>query len=152
MKKYIAPIILCVLIGLSMGKIMFEQYNKSIPVSTPPIETIYFLQAGVYEIEENMKKACSKYDSYISVYKDNKYYVYLAMTKNTENLEKLKGYFKNLGYDIYVKEITINNSGFIENLNQYDLLLKQANTNDQINAINKSILATYEEMMNNDQN
>ena len=67
-------------------------------------------------------------------------------------MEKLKGYFKNLGYDIYVKKINIDNKGFIENLEQYDILLKEATTNDEINAVNKSVLATYEEMMNSGEN
>lgn len=152
MKKYIAPVLLCVLIGLTMGKIMFEQYDKTEPVSATPTVPVYFFQSGVYEKEENMKKASSKYDSYISIKENNKYYVFIAMTKSIENKEKLKGYFKNLGYDIYVKEISINHMGFIENLEQYDILLKEAVTNDEINAVNKSVLATYEEMMNSDEN
>ena len=153
MKKYIVPFIICVSIGLIMGKIMFEQYDKTETVSaTVNSYPVYFFQAGVYEQEQNMKNASSRYESYISIKKDDKYYVFLAMTKNEENMEKLKGYFKNLGYDIYVKKINIDNKGFIENLEQYDILLKEATTNDEINAVNKSVLATYEEMMNSGEN
>ena len=79
---------------------------------------------------------------------DNKYYVYVGMTRNKDNIEKLKKYFKSLSYDIYVKEITVNGE-FAENLSQYDLLLDEATTNESISTILKTTLAKFEEFNEN---
>jgi len=151
LKKYIIPVVSCVLVGLFMGKIMFEQYKvEDKKVSANISYKVYFFQVGVYSNLENMNNAASKYDSYIYIKENDKYYVYIGMTKSEENKEKLKNYFNNLSYNVYVKELEINNEGFIQNLDQYDLLLKEADTNEEIKSVNESILATYEELMNND--
>lgn len=155
MKKNIISIVVCVLVGSFMGKIMFDQYdNKDTKkVSTTNVsEDVYFFQAGVYSNLENMKNATSSYHSYSYLKKDDKYYVFLGITKNEENKEKLKKYFEELSLDVYIKQITMDNAGFLENLDQYDILLKTAKTKEEIQAVNDSILAKYEELVNNGKN
>ena len=125
-----------------MAKIMFNQYDNTESVSATPVEKAYFFQVGVYSNIENMKKESSKYDSYIYVLKDSKYYVYIGITK--ENKDKLKQYFDSLEYDTYVKEIEISNE-FTSFLNEFDSKLKDADDN-QIKDINNQILKTYEEV------
>lgn len=150
MKKNIIWVVGCTVIGLIMGKIMFNQYDQGDDqkVSATVTEAkVYFFQVGVYSNLENMKNASSKYDSYIYMEQDSKYYVFVGLTKSEENKEKLKTYFEQLYTDIYIKEITLNNSGFLDTLDQYDLLLKEAKTNQEIKEITKSILAKYEEMV-----
>lgn len=149
MKKNIIWIITCIIIGLIMGKIMFDQYDKkdTTKVSSNQVEEkVYFFQIGAYSNLENMKNASSKYENYIYIEKDNKYYAFIGITKSEENKEKLKNYFESLSYDIYIKEINLTNASFLEILDQYDLLLKEAKTNQEIKEVNKSILAKYEEM------
>lgn len=149
MKKNIIWIIGCIVIGLIMGKIMFDQYdkNETKKVSSTVTEAkVYLFQIGVYSNLENMKSATSKYDSYIYIEQDSKYYVFVGLTKSEENKNKLKEYFESLSYDIYIKEMNLSNESFLEVLDQYDMLLKEAKTNQEIKEINKSILAKYEEM------
>ena len=152
MKKYLISIISCVLVGLLMGKIIFEQYksNDTLTVSTASIsEEVYFFQTGVYSSLDNMKKAMSNINSYAYILEDNKYYVFLAITKNEENKEKLKNYFNSLSYNIYIKKITIDNEAFLNTLNEYDKLLKDASSNSDIKKINDAVLEKYEELVNN---
>ncbi len=152
MKKYLISIISCVLVGLLMGKIIFEQYksNDTLTVSTTSIsEEVYFFQTGVYSSLDNMKKAMSNINSYAYILEDNKYYVFLAITKNEENKEKLKNYFNSLSYNIYIKKITIDNEAFLNTLNEYDKLLKDASSNSDIKKINDAVLEKYEELVNN---
>ena len=152
MKKYLISIISCVLVGLLMGKIIFEQYksNDTLVVSTTSIsEEVYFFQTGVYSSLDNMKKAMSNINSYAYILEDNKYYVFLAITKNEENKEKLKNYFNSLSYNIYIKKITIDNEAFLNTLNEYDKLLKDASSNSDIKKINDAVLEKYEELVNN---
>ena len=46
----------------------------------------------------------------------------------------------------------LNQASFLETLDQYDLLLKETKTNQEIKEVNKSILAKYEELVVNGQN
>ena len=148
MKKYFLTLVMCVLTGLILGKIMFNQYeiDNTKKVSSNSIEKVYFFQVGVYAKFENLKHAKENYTNSIYIKQDDKYYLFVGMTKDIENKEKLKKYFDELTYDTYVKEIEVSNQGFLENLAQYDMMLKSANTIDEIKNINDTILAKYEEL------
>ncbi len=135
-----------------MGTYMFSQYDKKkiekVSTGTKYInQTVYAFQYGVYSNKENMLNNL-KNVNYVYQLIDNKYYVYVGMTRNKDNIEKLKKYFKSLSYDIYVKEITVNGE-FAENLSQYDLLLDEATTNESISTILKTTLAKFEEFNEN---
>lgn len=150
MKKNIIWIVCCTIIGLMMGKIMFDQYDQEKTNKVSGIVTeakVYFFQVGVYSNLENLQNAATQYEASIYQEQDSKYYLFVGLTKSEENKEKLKNYFESLYTDIYIKEITINNAGFLDTLDQYDLLLKEAKTNQEIKEVNKSILAKYEEMI-----
>ena len=151
MKKHLIPLIICVLTGLTLGKIMFNQYqiDTSSKVSASPSAKVYFFQVGVYSKLENLKSAQANYTNSIYIKQDDKYYLFVGMTKDEENVSKLKNYFDELTYDIYVKEIEVSNSGFLENLSQYDMMLKNAKTIDEIKNINDAIIAKYEELVIN---
>lgn len=138
-----------------MGTYMFSQYDKNEiePVSAESkyiTETIYAFQYGVYSNKENMISNLNNIN-YVYELLDNKYYVYVGMTKNKDNIDKLKNYFKSLSYDIYVKEINVNGE-FAENLGQFDLLLDEAVTNESISTILKTTLAKFEELAIDDKN
>lgn len=152
MKKNLYLILFCVVIGLFMGTYMFSQYDKkkieNVSTGSKYInQTIYAFQYGVYSNKENMINNL-KNINYAYQLIDNKYYVYVGMTKNKDNIEKLKNYFNALSYNIYVKEITVNGE-FAENLGQYDLLLDEATTNESISTILKTTLAVFEEFNEN---
>ena len=156
MKKNIETIVVCIAVGFLMGQFMFNQYKKEKSMQTTPVvqleETLYFLQQGVYSNIENMQKNLTDFEYYIYTENNGKYYVYIGITKSKENMEKLKGYFNQKGYDIYVKQISVKNTAFLEVLDQYEQLLKGTNDAKTIEAACTQILAKYEELVNNDQN
>lgn len=141
-----------------MGHIMFNQYDKDEKKEAKEVSAIqksanlYFVQVGVYSKIENMKSAMENIESYIYTEQDGKYYVYIGITGNEENLQKLKGYFEKQSYNIYIKEIMIENSAFLEVLSQYEQLLKEATDDESIKSIIKGVLAKYEELVINDKN
>ena len=135
-----------------MGYIMFNEYNKEEvkPVSiSSKIEKIYFIQVGVYSNLEKMKQSLTNLEYYIYNKENNLYYVYVGITKTTENVDKLKEYFNKLGYDIYVKELDVNNKKFNEVLNQYVALLKETTDDKAISTICNQVLSKYEELVIN---
>lgn len=147
-EKIIMPIIACVLVGFFMSKFMFSQYDSGLALTTKleSKEKLYFLQQGVYTTVDSMKENTSLLPYYIYTEEEGKYYVYVGITKDKENLEKVKGYFKNKGYDIYIKELEISNDAFLQVFDQYEILLKNTTDENAISAIMSSVLAKYEEL------
>lgn len=147
--KHIIPLILSLIVGFLLAYYVINQYQDKEKLKTVFEEntTVNFFQYGVYSSEENMKANTLNLNYYIYTISDNKYYVYVGAAKSIEATEKLKGYFKDLKYDIYVKEINIKDISFISELEQYDLLLKETSDKDVIKSICSQILAKYEEMI-----
>lgn len=148
--KSITPVILCILVGFFMSNFMFKQYDKDTISVLKEKDTVYFLQIGVYSSLENMKENLSNVKTYIYEEKDNLYYAYVGIVKNSENLEKVEGYFKSLNYVIYRKEKKITQKGFLEVLNQYDLMLKETTDPKSIAPIMEQVISKYEELVLND--
>lgn len=152
MKKYIIPILSALLVGFLLAKFMIDQYDKKENLKTVfnDSQTLYFIQQGVYSSEENMKKNMSDFAYYIYNVSQEKYYTYIGITKSKENSDKLKDFYKKLGYITYVKEISINNEDFLEVLEQYDKLLESTDDNNTIKAICSQVLSKYEELILNE--
>ena len=131
---------------------LFKQYDYDDNIKTvfSSDTKVYLIQQGVYSSLESMKENMIGFNYYIYSYENDKYYTYIAITKSLENLEKLKGYYKSLGYSIYVKEIDINSSDYINILDQYDNLLSTTDKKETIDAIMMQVLSKYEEMNMND--
>lgn len=147
--KKLFPIITAIIIGICLARFMFNQYTYGANVSTVFNNgtKVYFLQQGVYSTMESMQSSLGSFTYYIYNLNDDKYYVYVAITKLEENVNKLKDYYNELGYSIYVKEININNSDFLNILEQYDALLNKTTEKNVIDAITVQSLKKYEELM-----
>jgi len=149
MKKYIISIALALIVGLIFGKFMLRQYNfegKIIPVINNS-RNAYFIQQGVYSSKESMEKNLKAIPYYIYGVDNEKYYVYIGITFMNENVDKIKGYYEQKGYDIYVKQININNENFSVVLEQYDGLLKESSDPEVIGTICSQVLNKYEELV-----
>lgn len=150
--KFLFPLISAIVIGFLLGKFMFNQYDSKSKIKTvfnDKGEKVYFLQQGVYSSKENMEKNTASFDSYIYDLIDDKYYVYVGITKNEQNVEKLQGFFKDMGYIIYVKEFNIDNVSFLESLENFDTMLSNTDSNKTIKSITSQILSKYEELVQN---
>ena len=149
MKKYIPIILLSIITSLIMVKLVYDQYDTKENIKTVfnKDETIYLVRVGIYSTFESMKENTMNLSYYIYNIENNMYYVYVGITKDLENYNKIAGYFKTLGYDNYRTEITIKSDAFIENLKQYDMLLKETTDNKIVNAICSQVLALYEELV-----
>lgn len=142
MKKIIILGIIYIIIGFYIGKFIFKdnlinKYKKE--------ERYYFLQEGVYSNKENLQTNLSKLNKKIIDYKDNKYYVYVGITKDLEVAEKIIKIYEKEGYNITVLEKGLSSEEFSTNVNQFDLLIKDTKDNNQILTIEEVVLANYEE-------
>lgn len=148
--KNIFPVVLCILVGFFMGNFMFKQYKSDTDLVSLTGENLYFLQTGVYSSLDSMKEAMKNTSYYIYTKENDVYYSYIGITKNKNNLEKLKGFYKQEGYDIYVREIFVSDISFLTVLEQYDNLLLETTDNNILKSIEEQVLNKYEELIIND--
>lgn len=152
MKKNLLLIGIGLSIGIYLGYLMIHTYQteeiKPVSISSN-IEKLYFIQIGVYSNLDQMKEELKNLSYYIYTKEGNLYYVYVGITKEKTNQKKLKEYFNQLGYDIYIKELEIENKEFNEILSQYDKLLKETTDHQAISTICNQVLNKYEELVIN---
>ena len=79
--------------------------------------------------------------------KSDKFYVYLGISTEKTNAQKVQDAFLEKNIKVSIKKTVIDNVEFISNLEQFDVLLDNASTNDDIMSINEVILSSYEEMV-----
>ena len=125
---------------------LYQNPNDIIPVMGQAFK-IKFLELGTYDTEEEMKEDTVKFPYYIYMLKDNKYSVYIAITKNEENLNRIKGYYEEKGYITNVREFKVDNEAFLVILEEYDNLLKESEDDTIIDAVCSQVLIKYEELV-----
>ncbi len=144
--KFLISVLAAIILGSLLGHTLFKKYQQE-DRQVFQEDSVYIIQEGVYDNEERAKNATVNLDTKLIVKEDAKYYVYLAMTKNNDNLERLKKMFKDMKIEVEVKEMNIESDSFLTSLEQMDGLLKQVKSNEEILTINRVILANYEEIV-----
>ena len=137
-----------IMLGIYIGFYIYRKYEKDNSKEVfSETNTIYLLQYGVYKEKDSMMEAGSNISDYF-YYKDNDgYHIIIGITSIKDNLNKIKNSL-NIDSDIYLKEISINNNEFIENLRQYDNLIMNTDSNNVILSTEKLILSRYEGLIN----
>lgn len=144
----IIPIICAVLLGYLCASFIFNQYGIDSLVFNQK-DNIYYLQCGAYTNNDASNIKIEGVDNKITVKEGDKYYSYIGMTSNLKIAESIKDMYKKKGIDIYIKESNLDNSNFLNQLNQYDVLLESSKNIEEINSVLKTILATYDEIVLN---
>ena len=153
MKKYLLTIIISLIVGFLLSNFILKQYDdyKGITVYKEG-EMLYFIEYGRYNDYKEMEQNTINLENYIYQINDNKYHVYIGITKNNEVLEKIDNYFKNLGYNITNREFYVTNKDFIKQIENNDSILLLTNDEVVIGEVVSSGLATYEEVVINVKN
>lgn len=148
MKKYLFPVSVSLILGISMAYFIIKQYETmpTLAVSSDA-ESLFYIQRGVYSDMDNMKNNMKDFTNYIYNVEDNQYYAYIGITTSKENALKIQNYYKSLGYDTFLKEKITDNKDFINILKQYDELLAKTDDNESIKVICNQVLAKYEELV-----
>lgn len=107
----------------------------------------YFLQEGAYTSEEILKENTDKFNIKLIEQEEDKFYVYLGITKDVENAKKIKKLYKEKGYELYIKEKYLSNEEFSSNITQFDLLISSTNNKEEILKILEVVFANYEEII-----
>ena len=148
MKKYIFTFLIAIVIGFFLSYFFITQYDdyKGIKVSGIG-EDLYFIQYGVFSSIENMEKETIALENYVYNIDEGMYYVYVGITKNSENANKIINYYKTLGYETIIKNYEINNNEFLKELVNYDSILSGTEDKMVIASLINQVLMKYEEVV-----
>lgn len=148
MKKYLLPVSMSLILGISMAYFIIRQYESmpSLAVSSEA-ETLYYVQKGVYKDVNSMESDMKDFTNYIYNVEDNEYHTYIGITTNKDNALKVQEYYKSAGYETTIEERITDNKDFINILKQYDELLAKTDDSDSVKVICNQVLAKYEELV-----
>ncbi|MBO6145278.1 MAG: hypothetical protein J6O62_00570 [Bacilli bacterium] len=151
MKNNIKTVLIAILIGVVIGKYIFNQYEEE-HIKNTSIENknIYLMQYGVYKEKDNMIKNCKNLKNYFYYTDTDGYHVIVGITQDLKLKDKIKDSY-DLKENIYMKKINIDNQEFLESLNQYDLLITNTTDKNLIITSEKQILSKYEELISNNE-
>ena len=141
--NFLISIVCALLLGYLCATFIFQEYRESSSVFADD-NSIYFLQYGVYTNSSNNDIKANKY---IQVKEDEKYYVYVGMTTSIENAKKIQEIYRKKGIELYIKQDYVSNNEFVSELSQYDILLDSTKTEDEMNSVLSTVLASYEEFV-----
>ena len=141
MRKTIGVSILLLVLGTIIGNGLYNKLHTSFLEVFKENNSCYFIQEGIYS--ENTKDI----DIKLIEKENNKYYVYLGISSNLDNANKLKDIYEKEGYKVRIKEVNLNNEEFYTNLVQFDLLIDKTSSDNEILTIEEVILANYEEII-----
>lgn len=146
MKKIIIKGIIFIIIGFILGEIIFSNRIETLQKFNNK-EKYYFLQEGVYKDKNTLNNNLSKVSNKVIDYQDNKYYVYVGITKDIKIANRLKDIYEKDGINVYMKEKHLSSEEFSTNVEQFDLLIRETKDIDQVLTIEEVILANYEEII-----
>jgi hypothetical protein len=96
-----------------------------------------------------MERETIELENYVYNIDKDMYYVYVGITKNEQNANKIMSYYKNLGYDTILKQYDITNDNFLEEVENYDNILLSTEDTTAIASLINQILTKYEEVVIN---
>ena len=140
MKKVLVPSIIFIVLGFIVGNLVFSNRVELVR-KIKNNNNYYFLEEGVYTSKETLNKNISKVTQKVISKINNNYYVYVGITKSEEIAKKIKELYQERG-------IKINNEEFLNNVTQFDILLNEAKTLEEIITIEKIILSNYDDLIN----
>ena len=146
MKKTMVLAVVFVVLGAICGNYLYEKAPESISVFWDD-DTYYFLQEGAYSSKKIMQENVKDLTNKLTTFEDNKYYVYVGITKNKKNALKIQKIYEDMGYQIYIKEVVLDNEQFANNVTQFDLLVNESESSEDVLTVEEVVLANYEEII-----
>ena len=126
--------VMFIILGFFLGKFLFS--NKIIFNNK---NNCYFIGEGIYANKDSIKDL----DSKTIDYKDNKYYVYLGITKDIEVARKIQSIYKKQGINTFIDKRSINSKKLLSNIEEFDSLIKSS-TDSEILLIEDIVLTIYQ--------
>lgn len=139
---------MAIVIGFFLSYFFLKQYDSYTGIKVSGIgEDLYFIQYGVFSSVESMEKETITLENYVYNIDEGMYYVYVGITKNNENANKIMSYYKSLGYNTIIKQYQVSNDDFLDELINYDNILSSTEDKTVIASLINQVLIKYEEVV-----
>ena len=139
-KKVVIPIFLSVVCGTICGRLMFSIYEEK-GYNILNSNTVYLLEDSIYEDFDTMK-ANTISANYIYYEEDGKYNAVIAMTKNKDNIDKIKKVYNK---ELKVTEYLLNNEEINTKIEEYDNRLLSIDNTDEIKELIVEMINIYKD-------
>ncbi len=139
-KKVMIPIFLSVICGSICGSVVYNIYASKANYELSNSK-VYLVQAGAYSSIDNMK-ANTMATNYVYYEDDGMYKAIIGITKDYDNLEKIKSIYNG---ETIVSEYYLNDKKISDELGELDKKLKEESDNDKAKAIIDDMLNIYKE-------
>lgn len=137
-KKAIIPVFLSIICGFVCGHFVYKIYLDGDMLSIDN-NIIYLIQSGAYSSYNNMRANTIGYD-YIYFEEDDLYKTVIGVTKNKENIKKIKKVYDR---EVVVNEYYIENIDLNNKLISYDNILSKEDNEEEIKKIIIDMLNLY---------
>lgn len=139
MKKIIINGLIYIIIGYILGNVLFKSKIDLIKNITNK-EIYYFIE----EKGSNITKTSIKgYDNL---------YIKKGISRDLETANKIKSILEEQNKKITIKEKYLTNKEFKETVTQFDNLINETQSHEEILKIEETVIATYEEILRNNTN
>lgn len=139
-KKVFTPIIMGVILGSICGKIAYKIYSDDLE-NKFSTKKVYILEYGTYNNFDNMKEDNNQ-NNYIYYIDNNQYKSIVGITKNENNIEKIK---KLYNIDLKVKEFYIEEKEINEKQDEFDQKLSNSTKEEDTRKLLDDIINLYKE-------
>lgn len=130
--------------GAFLGKTTFDRYKKVDSINVISNNTnVYALRYGKYANLDEMQDDVTHVDRYIYIESKDDVSAYVALATTHDSINKIKKVYKDKNLNLTVSKINIENEEFIENLNEYEKLLKATDDYKSLLIIENQILSCY---------
>lgn len=130
--------------GAFLGKTTFDRYKKVDSINVISNNTnVYALRYGKYANLDEMQDDVTHVDRYIYIESKDDVSAYVALATTRDSINKIKKVYKDKNLNLTISKVNIENEEFIENLNEYEKLLKATDDYKSLLIIENQILSCY---------
>lgn len=143
-KNFLIPLTIAIVLGFVSAQIVYSTYRNNLSSSS---YNAYLLQIASFENVDSISSDMKDNADYLIVNENNMYNVYVGITTDLSNANKIKNIYEKKDIEVYIKPTVINNIEFVSNLEQYDLLISEVENEDNLISISDVVLSSYEEIV-----
>lgn len=141
MKNKLIIAVIFIVSGIVVGNNLYSKVDFKLLKTFKENNDFYLLQLGTYDSKEIMQRDTRDINPKVYEIKNNKYYVYVGVSSNINNINKLKDIYEN--QEVTTKVINIKDEEFIANLRQFDILIDNTTNKDEILTIEEVVLSSF---------
>lgn len=135
MKKNLIIILFALICGVVVTAFIFLKLSNNLKEDN----MITVFQVGVYKNEINALSEAKKYNGI--VHKEDGYFrVYIAAYQNNEIINKMKGYYDEIGTSYYLRKIKTDEE-FLTTISKYEKLLQNSNDKSIYQNLNSLLIS-----------